>query len=317
VNTTRIEWAEKSWNPIRGCSHMSIGCDNCYAERIAARFSGPGQPFEGAVKMLGETPRFPRWTGELQFLEEKLWEPFSGKGKRIFVCSMSDLFHRKVPFAFIEKVWAVMLLNPQHTFLVLTKRPDRMCQFLNEPEQNILDRIHEMTRRRRIASNHYPPAKFQPPHIWLGTSVENQNRANFRVPWLLQCPAATRWLSCEPLLGPIDLNQAIPTGTCPEGPSLSQIHWIVCGGEFGPGARPMYSKWATGLRDQCVEAGIKFFFKQWGAWMSVEKTPLIPDASPKYWHWPNGQTVSARVTKKQAGRLLDGREWNEYPETVR
>ena len=259
---TGIEWTDATWNPIRGCSRVSEGCRHCYAERVAARFSGPGLPYEGlAVMRDGE----PRWTGKTQMIWKHLEDPLRWRRpRRIFVNSMSDLFHEDLAPDWIGRIFAIMAAAPQHTFQILTKRPRRMHGFVAGPSSD-----------PKAANIGWPL-----PNVWLGVSAENQATADERIPLLLETPAAVRFVSAEPLLGAIDLDV--------HGPELD---WLIVGGESGPGARPMQPEWARSLRDQCVDAGVAFFFKQWG----------------------EHDELGLRVGKKRAGRLLDGREWNEFP----
>lgn len=290
---TSIEWTQRSWNPIRGCSRISEGCRHCYAEQIAARFSGVGQPYEGLA-----TRSPARWTGKLQFIKKDVCAPFSWKKPQcVFVNSMSDLFHEDVKFDWLVEIFYVMLKATKHTFQILTKRAGVMSQQVPRvmAKLNINDPLT---------------------NVWLGVSVEDQKTADERIPLLLQTPAAVRWLSCEPLLGTIDLDgnsDPIRRGVQHWDyfrMSKEKIDWVVVGGESGTGARPMHPDWARSLRDQCTAAGAPFFFKQWGAWWPSEN-----DHSPTIYRghvWPDG-TLALRVGKKNAGRLLDGREWNEFP----
>lgn len=284
---TKIEWADRVWNPTVGCTPVSDGCRNCYAKRMFERFYQDHR-FEN-VKCHPERLEVPEgWI----------------KPQRIFVDSMSDLFHPDVPDEFIDKVWMRMFLLPMHTFLVLTKRPERMKAWANQMLSGCMGRVFS--------------------NIWLGVSVEDQKTADERIPLLLETPAAKRFVSMEPMLGSMDVREYLtPTPlqvgegkvrdchvaeTAPR--NDNGVDWVICGGESGPGARPMHPDWARSLRDQCVAAGVPFFFKQWGEWsaepgnidMSIRKTAYI-----------NGQ-VCYRVGKKNAGRLLDGKEWNELPD---
>lgn len=291
---SKIEWTDATWNPIRGCSRVSEGCRNCYAERIAARFSRPGQPYEGLAKHVAVTKEwekreFPlvvneaRWTGEVRFIREHLADPLRWKKpRRIFVNSMSDLFHEKVPDGWITDIFNVMAQCERHTFQILTKRPSRMQDWM-------------AARCGRV-----------PPHVWLGVSVEDQKTADERIPLLLQTPAAVRWVSYEPALGPVDFTNLNPPNfinAFDHSFGLPMLDWIVCGGESGPGARSMHPDWARSVRDQCQAAGVPFFFKQWGEFLPKWLTGAI-----KGW-----QNEMQRIGKKKAGRLLDGREWNEFP----
>lgn len=238
---TSIEWTEATWNPIRGCSRVSEGCRNCYAERVAARFSGPGQPYEGLAKwrtiggpecaVATHPEREPQWTGEVRFIEERLTDPFRwSKPKRIFVNSMSDLFHEKVKDEWIAEIFSIMARTPQHVYQILTKRPERM--------------------RQHGRCNCYSKPL---PNVWLGVSVEDQKTADERIPPLLETPAAVRWVSYEPALGPVDFRFS------------DRLHWIVIGGESGPGARPFDIQWARDVIAQCKAAGVPCFVKQLGS----------------------------------------------------
>jgi len=240
-----IEWTDSTWNPVTGCNKVSPGCTHCYAETFAERFRGvPGHPFEQGF--------------DLKMWPERLSMPLQWKEPRmIFVNSMSDLFHKDVPDKFVTQVFDVMLRAKQHVFQVLTKRAERMMEWT-------LARFSKETL---------------PPHIWLGVSVENQDYVG-RIEHLQQTPAKVRFLSVEPLLGPVDLSS-----------NLKDIHWVIVGGESGPGARPMDPEWARAVRTQCEKHNVAFFFKQWGAY----------------------NAEGDRVGKKLAGRVLDGRTWNEMP----
>lgn len=260
--STKIEWTDETWNPVRGCAIVSKGCTNCYAMKQAHRFSGPGQPYEGLTKL---TKGGPVWTGKIRLVPERLDDPLRWKEpRRIFVNSMSDLFHEDVPHEFIARVFATMVEARQHTFQILTKRPARMLEVM----------------KRFVAENEEfggeLPEDVPPRNVWLGVSTEDQAAADERIPLLLQTPAAVRWISAEPLLGPIDLGihrygetvrsylRLRERGRGGDIQSGVGLDWVVAGGESGPGARPMHPDWARSLRDQCKAAGVAFLFKQWG-----------------------------------------------------
>jgi len=319
-DNSAIEWTDATWNPVTGCTEVSPGCDNCYAKAFSERFRGvAGHHFEQGFDVV--------------LRPERLDQPLSWrKPRRVFVNSMSDLFHNAITDQFITEVFARMWWAPHHTFQVLTKRHSRM--------RSLLPRIEEWLRLREedLALVDCPtPLTWPLPNVWLGVSVENQRWADIRVPALLDTPAAVRWLSCEPLLGPIDLH-AVPgldgqyghagrhngIGT-PECPRISHHHhdercrfpldWVVVGGESGPGARPMHPDWARGIRDACVAASVPFFFKQWGEYVAPDQ---MPEDTFMSWDVVNGtsaydRTAPWRMGKKRAGRLLDGRTWDEYP----
>jgi protein gp37 len=282
-----IEWTDATWNPVTGCDHVSPGCDNCYAETIAKRF---GRPFIGAVECHEDRLELPlRWR----------------KPRRVFVNSVSDLFHPDVPDDFLISVWCVMeeAVHNGHTFQILTKRPQRMAKWINERLGGYAAKFDDCPTD---AMKNSPAAKIARdraangvPGIWLGVSVENQRYADMRIPHLLATPAAVRFLSVEPMLGPVSLTAWLNGGFGTIGPDL---HWVICGGESGHGARPMHPTWARDLRDECVAAGVPFFFKQWGAYKPVlEHLATTSDAPMR------------RTSKKEAGRELDGRTWDEYP----
>lgn len=319
---TQISWTDATWNPVVGCDKVSSGCDNCYAIRTARRMSANPNPKVSAA--YAGTEAGGEWTGQVNLLEDRLDQPLRWqKPRRIFVNAQSDLFHKEVPNEFIARVFAVMALAPQHTFQILTKRPGRMRSLLNSPGwpglvafymgQSVLvqkgDRLEFDTRCRPEPALALLETGQPLPNVWLGVSVEDQKTAELRIPLLLDTPAAVRWLSCEPLLGALNLAHMdverhstsmyfinALTGRnrdmgrpCAGVPS---IDWVVVGGESGPNARPMHPDWARSLRDQCVAAEVPFHFKQWGEWQG-----------------------GSRVGKRAAGRLLDGRTWDEYPTT--
>lgn len=293
-----IQWTDATWNPSTGCTRVSAGCDHCYAYTLhdqrheawkAGRF--PDAP-----------PQYHRPFSEVQLIPERLALPLRWtKPRRIFVDSMSDLFHADVPDDFIDSVFAVMSMAPQHTFQILTKRPQRMRRYFKHLVTRSLlieaARTELTTGLPRQHVGNVQPPQLPLPNVWLGTSVEDQEAAHRIVP-LLKTPAAVRFLSCEPLIGPLDLSavrmspftRANPlTGrlTAMSGRDEGQgarIDWVIVGGESGPGYRPLDLAWARDLRDQCVQAGVPYFFKQIG-----------------------GRTAKA------GGRELDGRTWDEMP----
>lgn len=245
------------------------------------------------------------------------------KPRRIFVNSMSDLFHESIPDRFIDQVFAVMALANHHIFQVLTKRPERMRDYM-----------HNASRQLRVGSQMDQPNwiklstgrvydRFPEPwplkNIWLGVSVENQETADERIPFLMQTPAGVRWLSCEPLLGPIDLELdeidiALEPGGCgPNENILGRIDWIVVGGESGPRARPMHPDWAKFIRHQCNAQGVPFFFKQWGEWIALPIGECIGKRKATSVTHRDDTEIMIRVGKKTAGRELDGRTHDEYP----
>ena len=316
---TKIEWTDATWNPMRGCTRVSEGCRNCYAERIAARFSGEGQPYQF---LAAPSASGPRWTGKILLAEHKLDEPLHWRKPRmIFVNSMSDLFHEDVPDEWIDKVFVVMFVARHHIYQILTKRSDRLRDYLSDPTKH--ERWSEIIRKTsEYDATSTPTEEWFPrwaQHVWLGVSVEDQARADERIPHLLATPAAVRFVSAEPLLGPVEF-----AGLDFAGFDFDGIRWVIAGGESGPGARPMHPDWTRSLRDQCAVAGVPFFFKQWGEWGPyqprhfVGKSTIVrpveharsgtvggPD-------WPR-DAMMYRVGKKTAGALLDGREHQGMP----
>lgn len=262
---TSIEWTDSVWNPVRGCAIVSEGCRNCYAMRQAHRFSGKGQPYEGLTK-LGPQGRGAVWTGDARFVPEMLDAPLRWKTpRRVFVNSMSDLFHEDLDAHDVAKVFAVMARAPRHTFQVLTKRADHMRHLLGDPL--FREEVAQIVMQHDLDDDREISEAWPIPNVWLGVSVEDQRAADERVPDLIATAAAVRWLSCEPLLGPIDLVASINKLDWLHKAALESggIDWIVVGGESGPGSRPMRAEWARGLRDQARQAGVALFVKQMGS----------------------------------------------------
>lgn len=310
---THIEWTEATWNPVTGCSVVSPGCTNCYAMKLAGTRLGSHPSRAGLTR---DTKAGPVWTGEVRFNEEWLLQPLQWRRPRmIFVCAHADLFQENVPDEWIDRIFAVMALAPQHTFQVLTKRPERMRAYCSDPRTP--RRIYEIVCDMTLAM-HLPLALILPgvdpamapsgprvhlgawplPNVWKGVSVEDEKRANERILELLATPAAVRWISAEPLLGSVDLTSIDDgmrdgchlhfdalTGLAHDGEDSitgvfgqpdPRIDWVVIGGESGPGARPMHPDWARSLRDQCAAAGVPFFFKQWGEYGPAYTADLRP-----------------------------------------
>lgn len=274
---TNISWADSSWNAIRGCTAVSAGCNSCYAAAMAARFAGPGMAYEGLAEVTADGPR---WTGKIMAIDDKLREPLRWqRPRRIFVNSMSDLFHPGVTTEVVDRHWAVMALARRHIFQILTKRPLRMARYLHDPGQpaRVLAQAMAMMRDGWIAGpvvlpDGYPDKPLS--NVWLGTSVEDQ-AASVRVRHLLDAPAAVRFISAEPLIGPVDLLYTLSPGhywdyltgereTAREKTSTARIDWVIVGGESGPHHRPMSLDWARALRDRCAQSGVAFFYKQAG-----------------------------------------------------
>ena len=282
---TKIEWTDATWNPVTGCTKVSPGCDHCYAETIAHRFAG--------------TKAYPDGF-QVTLRPERLDQPLRWRGsKRVFVNSMSDLFHDDVPDEYIGSVFEVMAKAPQHTFQILTKRPGRMRSLLKRwaAQGTAEDWAGPGTAVFRRADKVWVgPIRWPLPNVWLGVSAEDQRWADVRIPVLLDTPAVVRFVSAEPLLGALDLRRWLtpPAMVCGWNPNASLadeqamaaviraavqkaardrgdvepafLDWVIVGGESGYGARPMHPAWVRSLRDQCVHEGIAFHFKQWGEW---------------------------------------------------
>lgn len=261
---TKIEWTDATVNAINGCTVLSPGCTNCYAMRLAGTRLRDHPTRAGLTR---PSKAGPVWNGNVRLNEEQLLQPLRWKRpRRIFWNAHGDMFHQAVPEAWIDRCFAVMALTPHHIHQVLTKRADRMREYMSHELTGFRIRsAMQGIQRQDFIEMTWPLA-----NVWLGVSVEDQQRADKRIPDLLATPAAIRWLSCEPLLGPIDLAQlqdGLPVNAWLTW--LDGLDWIVVGGESGPGARPMHNMWAKSLRDQCAETAVPFFFKQWGDWSPV------------------------------------------------
>ncbi len=369
---TGISWTDATWSPVRGCSRVSEGCRNCYAERIAARFSDPGQPFHGfAVRHTAPRDSLDQvggrragWTRKVEFQPDQLAIPLRWKkSRRIFCSSMTDIFHESLTNEQIAAVFGVMAACPQHSFQVLTKRAKRMrewFEWLRGPSENtftmqqrgiasapntaraLLDAAYEVLGKARKpeldAAWHSPAIEGDPwplPNVWLGVSVENQEAADERIPELLATPAAVRFLSCEPLLGPVNLTLhgsrikgwdedwkydtlngcewANPHSEVENG-SSTRLDWVIAGCESGPGARPADPAWFRSLRDRCAAAGVPFFLKQ-AEEHTLDRVELT-----------DGRIVDqigcGPGSKRKAGGVielpyLDGVQHCQFPETTR
>lgn len=337
-----IEWTRgddgspgATWNPVVGCTRVSPGCDHCYAfqlhdQRHVAWKRG---------RMPSAAPQYHEPFSRVQLLPTRLDQPLRWqKPRRIFVNSLSDLFHDAVPDEYIAQVFAVMAAAKQHTFQVLTKRPERMRSLLDSDA--FVDRIDTvlgvLSEDRGWCLDEIEAWPL--PNVWLGVSAEDQERADERIPLLVQTPAAVRFLSCEPLLGPINLGLI---GTVPAAwsksysPVSDHLHWVIGGGESGPHARPCHPDWARALRDECTDARVAFFWKQWGEWApypaALANGAKPPDDGPgKGWvvgfvsangGVPDPLTgergaALVRCGKHAAGRILDGRTWDEFPKVA-
>lgn len=331
---TGISWTDATWNPVTGCTPVSAGCENCYAARWAKRVMGDfGIKF--SLNTGNETG--PRKFSEVMVHPDRLDIPLRWrKPRRIFVCSMGDLFHHDVPDKYIARVFQSMHQCQQHIFQVLTKRPERMREWINRcgnggglgwitHDNTPPARAYDGTGIIIGSSGHWPLA-----NVWLGVTAENQAAADERIPLLLQTPAAVRFVSVEPMLGAINIQRSLGreyrrpsmTGSwfsaVPGSSEVRLIDWVICGGETGPGARPVHLDWVRSLRDQCQAARVPFHFKQWGEYCAPSQ---MPEATYRAWDchhgtencWDRDRSDQWRVGKRAAGRMLDGREWMEFP----
>jgi protein gp37 len=355
---TTIEWVAalakargaipSTWNPIEGCSRASDGCRGCYAAAMQRRF----RPELVDVAPDGHA----RFNGTVNFMPGRLAIPLKAKKPRVyFVGDMADLFHPSVKDEWLDQVFAVMALCPRHTFLLLTKRPERMREYLASAARghaigmgalHLTLEAHQQNRRSNAGAGVMmsgDPARLVAwplPNVWLGTTVEHQAAADERIPQLLATPAAKRFISAEPLLGPLSFrwqswhHEATSetyrqyferVGSISHLESIKGIDWVIAGGESGPGARPMHPDWVRALRDQCGASRVPFLFKQWGAWLDVEEArDILGDDDSRIsdqQHRRSGKTdlavignsIFVCVGKKSAGRLLDGCTWDEVP----
>lgn len=357
ADKTKIEWTRgadgapgATWNIITGCDMVDAGCTNCYAMQLAGSRLRHHPSRKGLTRVTGGRAK---WTGEVRFNEGWLDQPLRwSRPRRIFVCAHGDLFHPAVPDEWIDRVFAVMALCPRHTFQVLTKRPERARHHLqkltddgaadrlsaeagawfgDEADVFVANWINGWSCPVETPNDKNPSngsvRRWPLPNVWLGTSASDQASADLRIPHLRAAPAAVRFLSAEPLLGPLVLKHLIAghPGYALQDVGVQlldhgRLDWVIVGGESGPHARPMHPDWARSMRDQCVAAGVPFFFKQWGEW-----APAIGKAVTHRWdgealrQFEGGRVDGAgmaRVGKKAAGRLLDGRTWDEMPEVT-
>jgi protein gp37 len=366
---SNIPWTDATWNPVVGCTHAgSPACDNCYArdgheKRHKAYCEGK----------LQNTPQYAQPFEKVQLIPERLSDPLRWrKSRRIFPCSVSDIFHEAVPDSFLDRIFGTIILTcEKHTYQILTKRIDRAERYLREADREKW--VYESVELTRQNFNDPTWVKAQllkaldknpMPYMWLGVTAENQEQFDKRVKILLQMNAAVRFVSAEPMLGRIDAA----LGLCQECPNcgnrswldlphgervcddcdetfLDTLDWIICGGESGPNARPMHPDWARSLRDQCQEAGTRFYFKQWGSWMpisqmadgycdtlyhpapendpeairrcKVENGVMQIDGTFPEFRFPEGAMMMYNIGAKKAGSLLDGKEWKQLPEVAR
>lgn len=318
-----IEWTDATWNVITGCSIESPGCKNCYAMKLA------GTRLRNHPSRAGLTQTSaagPVWTGEVRFNEEWLRQPLQwGKARMIFVCAHGDLFHPDVPDAWLDRVFCVMALAKKHTFQVLTKRARRASEYLRDlTTPRGYARIEAAARELGFTFQFGLNMLVDMPlrNVWVGTSVENQRYADERREALREIAASgwLTWVSYEPALGPVDWS------------GWEFLRWLVSGGESGDGARPSHPDWHRATRDFCTSNAVAYSFKQWGAWTPGENVHRTTGTVDGVW-WVDGRWMPSReslarddghrddepdlyrVGKKAAGRLLDGRTWDQFPAT--
>ncbi|MER9056479.1 phage Gp37/Gp68 family protein [Mesorhizobium sp. M0910] len=380
ADKSAIEWTDATWNPITGCSIVSPGCTNCYAMKLAGTRLKHIDSRKGLTR---DTKAGPVWTGEVRLNRQWLYQPLDWrKPRRIFVCAHGDLFAENVPDEWIDKMFAVMAMAPQHTFQVLTKRAKRIRRYLSNPDtpRRIYELVCDLVTLDDVPAVLLAPGIDDPglmppwprvhlgqwplPNVWLGVSAERQQEADARIPQLLATPAAVRFVSAEPLLGPIDFTKVQrfdeapkefvhalagrfwtdQTGLPKPDPSWAYpgrpfsdggrgLDWIIVGGESGPDARPMHPDWARDIRDDCKNAGVSFFFKQWGEWAPGECAPRMQLRTERGATWFNEQWIFESITpavgqslhrddapdvyrfgKRDLTRTLDGIEHNAMPE---
>ena len=350
-DNTAIEWTDATWNPIRGCTRVSAGCTRCYAERVAARFSKPGQPYHGLARM---TKDGPRWTGEVRVVEKHLADPLRwAQQRRIFVNSMSDLFHEGLSDAAIDRVFAVMAVSETvgrcrrrncdhdtmacgdagappagHTFQVLTKRPERLRQYLAQ-DRRAAWRTAAGTIGWRFTDGALDEIPWPLRNVWLGVSVEDQATANARIPLLLDTPAEVRFVSYEPALGPVDFAQINRWDGWGNGARVAQpigggLDWVIVGGESGPGARMFDVAWARSMIAQCRTAGVECFVKQLGA-LPVDLTRMPhngPITARDLAHPEIAETLGRQLDENCQAACLSlvdrkGGDMAEWPEDLR
>ena len=330
ADNTKIEWADATVNAINGCSVTSPGCTHCYAMKLAGTRMRNHPTRQGLTI---ESKAGPVWNGEVRLHKPALLQPLSWtKPRRIFWNAHGDTFHPNVPWEWTAKVMAAAFLSPQHIHMILTKRADRMKAWFETlategGAEDFSAIIEDLAESVGIECD-YPEWVLPLDNVWLGVSVEDQPRADERIPDLLDTPAAVRFLSCEPLLGPVDLAKVVikPAEHPERGQPPASINalrgwmggadqdrtsldWVIAGGESGPGARPMHPDWARSLRDQCAAGGVSFHFKQWGEWghaFHIDGCNGISAATTGTGHWPEPKRY------RVVGGLLDGETFESH-----
>lgn len=330
-----IEWTDRTINPVAGCTPVSPACDHCYAARRATLLAAnplTAKRYEGVVHEGA-------WTGRINLCPEVMEAAVKRQvPTTYFVGSMSDLFHPSVPLYVLDKIFAYMCVAPQHTFQLLTKRSKRMRDYVSSMytvgwKRRLQMQLPPELQKSKAWRDCHCPVE----NVWLGVTVEDQRSANTRIFDLLKTPAAVHFVSIEPMLGPIDLTKVAYWNMLQATENHPALDWVICGGETGPGARPMHPDWARSLRDQCTGAGVPFFFKQWGEFKPLKQANPTEDteqfqtgdvyavkSSGQHLHeawiyahdvipWPEDMWWMDRVGKKTAGRLLDGVAWEQVP----
>lgn len=334
TDQTNIEWADYTFNPWRGCTKVSTGCANCYAETLSKRNPkvlgewGAGKPRVRASEAMWRSPL--KWNEDAGKAQQ--WA--ANERPRVFCASLADWLDDEVPIEWLTNLLETIHSTPNLDWLLLTKRPQNWQSRLEAAHRFAWD--HGDSERHDEVMNWlgaWAHAHVPPDNIWIGTSVENQSAADERIPLLLTIPAKVRFLSCEPLLGSVDLHsphikvETWRVGESFDGPApLSGIHWVIAGGESGPKARPMHPDWARSLRDQCKAAGVPFLFKQWGEWgdtappaparCTTEQREILPDGTRLGCRTRLDCPTVWRVGKKAAGRVLDGRTHDDFPPSI-
>jgi protein gp37 len=316
AENSKIEWCDHTFNPWRGCTKVSPGCANCYAETLSHRNPavlgewGKGKPRVLASEAMWREPL--KW--EKAQAAHQSFMNGTAERPRVFCASLADWLDDEVPIEWLARLMELVMLTPNLDWLLLTKRPENW-------QRRIMDALAEVEGIKGDWPDRDPETRTgtmlndwlgdnAPANVWIGTSVEDQARAEERIPHLLNIPARVRFLSCEPLLGAVDLLNM------PLAPNSERIHWVICGGESGPHARPMHPDWARRLRDQCQAASVPFLFKQWGEWAPCpigDGPDLVTDAV--FAKGPGHDGAVWRIGKKAAGRGLDGLTWDQFPQT--
>jgi protein gp37 len=292
---TKIEWTDRTWNPVVGCSPASAGCRNCYAARLATRFATSRKEYTG-IACRG------KWTGEVRFIAERLEMPFRTRGGRVFAASMGDVFHEQLDARDILAILGAIAANPQATFQLVTKRPQRMAAIIDglsghpDPCKTIAIAASQTMGREVRQATSWPL-----PNLWLGATLEHARYAD-RIASLIAAPAIVHFLSCEPLLGSL---ADIP---------LDDIEWIIAGGESGWGARPTHPDWIRELRDRSRRHGLPYFFKQWGEWGTARRDG-VKSMTVRHGNGKPDATMY-RSGKKTNGKALDGETWLNFPEVA-